>query len=144
MKKIIVINGAAGSGKDTFVHLVREQADCMVFNLSTVDTIKQIAVSYFKWDGNKDDKGRKLLSDLKDAWTDYCDGPFMEMVDIISRRNDGLIFCHVREPQEIGIFKRYYGDDCVTLLIRRPGVEVPNNHADLLVDDYPLRPGAVQ
>jgi hypothetical protein len=135
MKKVIVINGSGGSGKDTFVDLCREQAACPVINLSTVDSIKQVAVSHFGWDGNKDEKGRQLLSDLKDAWTKYCQGPFFEMTGIVERFKAGLIFLHVREPEEIGHFKAFYGPTCTTLLIQRD-IDVPDNHADRLVACY--------
>ena len=41
--KIFVINGAAGSGKDTFVRLCRKfTGDAYLLNISTVDKVKEI------------------------------------------------------------------------------------------------------
>ena len=40
-KKIIVINGTGGSGKDTFVEYVSKYAK--VYNFSSVDKVKEIA-----------------------------------------------------------------------------------------------------
>jgi hypothetical protein len=41
-----------------------------------------------------------------------------------------------REPAEIARIKEHYADKCLTLLIRRPGLDVPDNHADKGVDGF--------
>ena len=68
--KIIVINGTGGAGKDTFVDVLKSKSyvkDYFIYNYSTIDRIKTIA-EQCGWDGKKDEKGRQLLSDLKDAF----------------------------------------------------------------------------
>lgn len=55
MKKIIVINGAGTSGKDTFVKLVSKYAKTI--NYSSVDFVKEVA-RFAGWNGQKDEKGR--------------------------------------------------------------------------------------
>jgi len=76
---VVIINGVGESGKDTFVNLCAEHAT--VFNLSTVDKVKDVA-TLFGWQGDKTPEDRKLLSDLKDAWTKYNNGPFHEFLYI--------------------------------------------------------------
>lgn len=49
-KKIIVINGTGGSGKDTFVEYVSKYAK--VYNFSSVDKVKEIA-KLIGWTGTK-------------------------------------------------------------------------------------------
>lgn len=137
--KIVIINGSARSGKDTFCEMVGEYAE--KGTLSTVGAVKHIARQYFGWNGIKDEKGRQLLSDIKDTWTKYCNGPFNVIASTIKsfkccEPDVEIVFVHCREPEEIQKFKDYYGDDCTTLLIRRPGIEVPGNHADQLVEEF--------
>lgn len=134
--KIIIINGSGGSGKSTFVAAAREH-NPNVFEFSMVDIIKKIALNV-GWDGVKDNKGRRLLSDLKDALDRYCDKTFqyvMEDIKWIYKNNpDAIIFVHVREPNDISRWVRE--TNARTLLIRRPGIEQYSNHADCNVFYY--------
>ena len=111
--------------------------------MSTVDHIKEIALEKFDWDGVKDDRGRRLLSDLKDASTRYNIGPFKKIVTQIDNLNkyygkDYIILSiiHCREPEEIQRFKDYYHEDCKTILIKRKTDIITSNHADSNVDKY--------
>lgn len=64
---IFVINGPARTGKDTFVNIYREERKkdlVYTYNISTVDFVKTIAKEC-GWDGTKDEKNRKFLSNLK-------------------------------------------------------------------------------
>lgn len=154
--KIVVINGYPRSGKDTFVEFAeswaKEQSlsnpekNICVYNISSVDFIKDLAKKA-GWDGQKDEKGRKLLSDLKDCLTTYNDIPFKKMIERINFRLEGMkgfqkstknmvFFLHVREPKEIKRLVDNY--NAVSLLIRRPdGHEIiKSNHADWNVYDY--------
>ena len=70
---IIIVNGCGGVGKDEFVKALDELIT--VFSYSTIDTYKKIAKESFDWDEVKDEKGRKLLSDLKLAGINYNDAP---------------------------------------------------------------------
>ena len=73
--KVILINGSGGSGKDTVIELTRTYFwdKYLVINTSTVDKVKLIA-SHMGWDGEKDERGRQFLADLKNAWTNYNNG----------------------------------------------------------------------
>lgn len=135
MKKIIIINGTGGSGKDTFINYIQLFASEPIANLSTVDQIKRVAV-ILGWNGDKDEKSRKLLSNLKDLWTNYCDGPFNDILTRIEKTNAKICFVHCREPNEIKRFVEYYGNNCLTLLIKRKNHQTKGNHADENVENY--------
>ena len=64
--KIVIVNGAPGSGKTSFEELCQDKMGDYCQIRSTVDLVKEIASIYANWDGKKDLKSRKFLSDLKD------------------------------------------------------------------------------
>jgi len=137
--KIVIINGYARSGKDTFVQMVEEElVNHLVLNVSSVDEIKEIAIEYFGWDGvEKSTKTRQLLSDLKILQTSYCDGPFNYMVRRINEFREvttilekAAIFLHIREVDEIRKMKSHY-PDAITVLMYRPDFE-----QDVISDIY--------
>ncbi len=72
--KLIIINGVARSGKDTFIDIFKS-LNPNTINISSIDKVKELARE-MGWDGTKDDKSRKFLSDLKDLWTDYNNNIF--------------------------------------------------------------------
>lgn len=145
---IVVINGAPGAGKDLFCELTTEAiGENFCKTISSIDPIKEIA-KRCGWDGQKDFKSRKFLSDLKDLLTNYNDFPFEDIVhktlclkygfeifDI--KENKYIIFVHIREPKEIEKFVSKTG--ALTLLIRREVAENGpiSNHADAYVLEYP-------
>jgi CO dehydrogenase nickel-insertion accessory protein CooC1 len=135
-KRSIIINGAGGVGKNSFVAFVAEHLkkqygiDC--FDISSVDEIKRIAIQ-LGWDGVKDYAGRKFLSDLKDFSTAYNNGPFNYMLNRFLNGPSGLYFFHIREPEEIEKFKQTIPSK--TMLVVRH-IEQYNNHADDCVNDY--------
>jgi predicted AAA+ superfamily ATPase len=141
-----VINGAAGVGKDTFIELIKKNLKSRngfinINNISTVDHIKDIAKNSFGWNGIKDEKGRRLLADLKDANIRYNDGPLKKIISNInefSQKNpvgDIINFIHTREPDEIDKFKKLL-ENCYTILIRRNETNIYKNHADRNVEHY--------
>ena len=102
MKQIIVINGSGGVGKDTFVEFCRKYAK--VLNISSVDKVKEAANILTGWNGEKDEKSRKLLSDLKDLGIKYNDAPLKyisEKAEEFKTSNNELMFVHVRECEEV-------------------------------------------
>ena len=137
--KIFVINGMPRAGKDTFVEMCQMQA-LWCLNVSTVDFVKELAVRC-GWDGTKTPENRAFLSDLKDLLTRWNNVPFnmvrqriflfekqIEQYDFKS--DDGVVFIHCREPEEIQKFVDYY--NAQTILIRRESIETKeqSNHAD--------------
>lgn len=142
-KHIFVINGAAGSGKDTFVDCLIIAAKDMVEvggieNYSSVSVIKDIA-KRLGWDGAKSEKDRKFLSDLKLLCKEYNDLPFKSLIHTVSNfyknLNDEFLFIHIREPEEIERAKTAFG--AKTILLKNPKTSpVESNISDKNVYNY--------
>ncbi len=119
MSKIaIVINGAGGVGKDTMCDIAAKHFK--VKNISSVDPIKEIAAAC-GWDGRKDDKARKFLSDLKRLTVDYNDFPTnwaLERYNQFLNSDYEVLFVHIREPEEIAKFVKATDGRAKTLLVR--------------------------
>lgn len=135
-KKIIVINGGAGVGKDTFVDFCRELKK--VVNVSAVDKVKEAANILIDWDEVKNEKYRKLLADLKQLSIDYNDAPTKYMKkkaqEFLDSDNE-LMFLHIRETDEIDKIKKELS--VKTLLISNPRVKmITSNKSDALVNNY--------
>ena len=117
-KLVIVINGSGGVGKDTLCELASKHF--RVYNVSSITPIKEIA-SRCGWNGAKDDRSRRFLSDLKALLVGYNNYPtiwakerFLEFMD----SDDQIMFLHIREPEEIAKFVEATGGVARTLLIR--------------------------
>jgi len=144
--QIVIINGRAGVGKDTFVQFFAHHSDVDVFQWSSIDTVKTAAMDVFDWEGEKDDAGRLFLSDLKAAWIRYSDGPLRELCDKVNYydRHFGryVMFAHVREPEEIRKIVDIYAEAdrrVVTLQIVSSRPEIggtPDNASDLGTGGY--------
>ena len=142
-KKVVIINGSGGVGKDSFIDMVCKHAK--VVNYSSVEMIKWLA-RCAGWDGAKDDKGRKFLSDLKRVTTEYNDLSYRCTIEIAKAfmnesKEDEILFIHVREPEEIERLKSSIVDTLnayvVTLLITRESVAaIESNESDKNVLGY--------
>ncbi len=140
-KLVIIINGKGGVGKDTLCNFVAKHYDTR--NISSITPILKIAKAG-NWDGNKDDKSRKLLSDLKHLFTNYNDLSFhylKSQTEEFLATEEEVLFVHMREPEEISKYLKYVtsqGLTCKTLLIKRNICESKTygNDADDMVDCY--------
>ena len=140
MKKLtFVINGAGGVGKDTLCDLAAKHFK--VYNISTIMPIKDIA-RMCGWTGEKSDKARRFLSDLKRVTVEYNDYPTVwatERYHGFLESEDEIMFLHIREPEEIEKFVRATGGEAKTLLIRggeRMKKAVYGNASDDEVENY--------
>ena len=135
MKKVIIINGTGGSGKDTFVEFVSKYAK--VYNFSSIDKVKEVA-RVIGWDGGKTEKDRKFLSDLKKLTTEYNDMAFKSIINAVNyfmESDSEIMFIHIREPEEIQRVVDMFQAE--TLLIRRKGHEtILSNESDARVEEY--------
>ena len=141
MEKVaIVINGAGGVGKDTLCELAAKHFK--VKNISSITPIKEIA-ALCGWDGTKDNKARKFLSDLKNLCVEYNNYPTVwarARYDEFLSSDDDIMFVHIREPEEIAKFVAATDGKAKTLLVRggkRMSNEKYGNISDDGVENYP-------
>jgi hypothetical protein len=138
---VFVINGSGGVGKDTLCNLAAKHY--RVRNISSITPIKHIA-GICGWNGEKSDRARKFLADLKSLTAAYNDYPTNWIYEEYCRFKEGdeeILFVHIREGSEIKKFVEKTGGDAITLLIRggkRFHRRKPNygNAADDDVENY--------
>ena len=117
-KAVIIINGAGGVGKDTLCSIAEKHFK--VRNISSVDPIKEIA-SMCGWRGEKTDKARKFLSDLKMLTVNYNDFPTVwakAQFDNFLTTDEEILFVHIREPEEIRKYVNATDGKAKALLVR--------------------------
>ena len=145
--RVVIVNGKPGSGKTTFESYCDDilgHAYCE--KRSTIDKVKALAAEA-GWKGEKTPAARKMLSDLKDIFTEYNDMPAKDIIKYLSGWEADLayygvgdhphvLFVDDREPEHIDRLKKEL--DAFTLIIRRPGdVDIKtSNHADENVFEY--------
>jgi len=110
MKAIIIVNGYPRAGKDTFIDCCLSRfyqlpfgANVFIEKHSTVDTVKDIA-KQMGWNGEKTPEMRNMLSELKDLYTKYFNGPLNEIKNAMNYDGlaiDVVLFTCIREPEEI-------------------------------------------
>ncbi len=136
-KKIVIINGSGGVGKDTFVEFCSEYAK--VKNISSVDKVKEAAKILVNWNGEKDEKSRKFLADLKKMSIDYNNYPITyikeQAEEFLKDADQEIMFIHIRETSEIAKVKELL--DVKSLLISSNRVEkIVSNSSDANVENY--------
>ena len=135
MKNIVVINGTGGCGKNTFIKLISKYKK--VYNFSSIDKVKEIA-RIIGWDGTKDEKSRKFLSDLKNLTKEYNDMPYnctKEAIEEFKNSDCEIMFIHIREPEEIKRIVDTFG--AKTLFIKRENLnDITSNSSDGRVSKY--------
>lgn len=156
-KLIVILNGLPKSGKEEFAaecgryftnSLEYKTSDDPYFlfgekglaiKLSSVDVVKQAAIS-FGWDGKtKTPEIREFLANLKNMATKVFDQPFRYITDTIQEELPTLAFIMAREPKEIKRLVDHYKDtdyEVHVLLIRGKLEEEHNNVADSSVLGY--------
>lgn len=140
-KLVIAINGSGGVGKDTVCNIAGTAYE--VCNRSSITPIKEIAKKYGNWNGQKDAKSRKFLSDLKLIFSEYCDLSFIyiieETFDFMHNPANDIMFVHIREPQEIQKYMntlKAVNIPCISLLVTSDKQHKWNNMADDNVNNY--------
>lgn len=136
-KRIIIINGSGGVGKDTFIECCTRFA--CIKNISSVDKVKEAAKILVNWNGEKDEKSRKLLVDLKQLSINFNDAPVKyiqeEAKKFIENKEQEIMFIHIRESSEIEKVKLLINAE--TLLITNSRVEkIITNASDANVAQY--------
>jgi len=143
--KIIVVNGVSRSGKDTFIDFLRTEVPVLIEH-STIKTVSQSLCDYSMLDYRKKGmKERKFLASVKQAWIEYNDGPFQE---VVSRKNSLerdykfqnnidriLLVVQVREPEEIKKLSNFFDTDMWSVLVKRIGAKF-QHITDEFVEDW--------
>lgn len=145
IKQVFIINGSGGHGKDAFIESLNNLfwKECIIGNYSSIDKVKEIA-KIVGWDGEKTERDRKFLSDLKQLTIAYNDMPLNDLKEyakFFMSDDDELnkmLFFHIREPEEIekaiNAFKKY---NAKSILVKRYSVKhITSNPADGNVYDY--------
>ncbi len=137
-KAVIIINGRGGTGKDTLCGFA--DGIYRTVNVSSAEPVKEIARRYGGWQGEKDEKSRKFLADLKRLFSDYNDLPLKYLVreyeKFLTDENE-IMFVHIREAKEIDKFREYVKIPCAVLLVRRSSVKQQwGNESDDNVESY--------
>ena len=139
-KTVIVINGSGGVGKDTLCEFAEKQFKVM--NISSITPIKEIA-AMCGWNGEKNDKARKFLSDLKALSIEYNDFPTLwakAKYNEFLNSDFEIMFVHIREAAEIEKFVKATDGKAKTLLIRGGERMTKSNYgnaSDDGVENYP-------
>lgn len=119
MKKFVfVINGPGGVGKDTLCAMAAKHFK--VRNVSSITPIKEIAAKC-GWGGEKTDRARKFLADLKALTVAYNDYPTKWITEAYTEflsSDDEIMFVHIREGEEIRKFVQATEGRAITLLVR--------------------------
>lgn len=134
-KKIFVINGYGGVGKDTFVDFVCELAPTK--RISVVDFTKSLA-QQVGWTGGKTEKDRKFLSDLKNLIDDYNDKNYRVVQSFtnafLNDENAEFLFVCMREKTQIDRYVKEY--NATKLLVTNKNVQpITSNKGDAGVLD---------
>lgn len=138
MKKVLIINGMGGAGKDTFVNFLKEFIPTL--HISIVDNVKQLAKS-LGWNEKKDERGRKFLSDLKLAIDNYDNGNYKYITNIVKKFYNNqldkpyeLLCIDMREGNQIDMAKKDFAAS--TVFVDRKVPFISSNIADAGVYEY--------
>jgi hypothetical protein len=118
-KLVVIINGFGGSGKDTLCEVICKHYKATI--ISSITPVKEIA-SKHGWDGSKDIRSRRFLSELKRAFINYNDLPYKYLMSEYKKfleSDKEIMFAHIRESDQILQFINGVGSNCITLLIQK-------------------------
>lgn len=148
MIHVVIINGQGGVGKSEFCK--QSQKYCqerwkqvIAYETSTVDFVKRVA-KYAGWDGNKDEKGRKLLYDIKEALTKYDGIPnksvikHIEEIEQMNKVATHIVFVNCRQSYDIASLKELIANthedwNIITLLIKNS--KMTSNEVPALIEE---------
>ena len=143
MIDVIVVNGKPRVGKDTFVNACVDEIQAngkRAFSYSSIVSIKQ-AARLMGWDGVKRKEDREFLSQLKDMASKQYNLSMVQQAQLIFSGDYDVIFCMIREPEEIrnletlcGLFPSFLS--FYTILIEDGKTQEFDYHSDNDVENY--------
>jgi hypothetical protein len=135
--QLVLIGGKAGVGKTTASEYLLDKMTELYPGLLMEHTafakpIKEIAYSVFHWDGNKDDKGRRLLQVIgTEAGREYNENIWVEYFE--NNVLNGLFMPYFvfvddwRFPNELAYFEKNILFDVITIRIESNRNELSHN-----------------
>lgn len=102
-KIVVIVAGNSGVGKDYLIGKFREiEPRCNRFSIT--DFAIPIARE-MGWDGERGEKGRKLLADIIDLALWYSDVPLKKLVEKCAKDNSKFTFVILKDPRDIILYK---------------------------------------
>jgi phosphomevalonate kinase len=123
MKKIILISGKAGNGKDSVAKIIRDEL--VAKNQKVIIThyakhMKDMLTEFYNWDGVKDEWARHKLQwmgteKIRIAMNkpNFHVYRTCENIDIVQEDFDYFMVADCRFPNEIEYVKKYFGEENV-------------------------------
>ena len=139
--KVYIINGYGGCGKTSLENMVMTHSKGQGHITSMVEIVKHYA-EQMGWEGTKEDKDRKFLSDLKLALDEWADIPMQYVISRVQLFNElkDTTYCFIdaREPADIDKLKELLSKDfdVKTILVDRNISREYGNIADDGVMNY--------
>lgn len=136
--KLYIINGKAGSGKDTFCKMIWDiipqwGVDRAVVTLHSSDPAKE-ALTSLGWNGEKTSEMRQLLAELTKF--SQSNGMSDKMINQYSKAE--VVFFHERDPREIARLKSSIYPEPKTILIKRDSEQLEFDMWDIEKYDYDI------
>lgn len=150
---VIVINGIATAGKDTFMDLMEESFPSLVIKRISAIDLQKKAFCTLGWNGEKSEEFRKYLSDMKLYSDKHFDTSYKYITDNISKyfidkKECDILFVCVRDADTIKRCVDFCRDNnvsCIKLLIERSNIikitsndgdrDVYNTNYDITIDN---------
>lgn len=127
MKKIILISGKMGHGKDTFANFLKEHLEKLnkkICILHYGDYLKYCLSQYYNWNGKKDQAGRSLLQHFgtevvraKDP--DFWVNTIINLINVLYDEWDYFLIPDTRMENEIELIKEAFQGKVSTVRIER-------------------------
>ena len=136
-KMVFIVNGKPRAGKDTFAEILNRYMK--VYKYSSVTKVKEIA-TLCGWDGQKEERDRKFLHELKMLTSEYSDLAYNDVLNEIEKYRRGeieadVLLVDIREPEEIKRIVEATG--AFTVFIENNNVPaITSNDADANVENY--------
>lgn len=144
---IVCISGKAQHGKDTTASMIKEcleQDGKKVMIVHYADLLKYICRTFFNWDGNKDENGRRILQYVgtdvirkkaPDYWVDFVSG----FLDIFNNEWDWVLIPDTRFPNEVDLMRDKFGTTHIrvkrTNFVSPLTTEQQNHPSEVALDD---------
>jgi hypothetical protein len=135
---LVLVGGKAGVGKTTaaayLTDMMTKYNNLLISHTAFAKPIKEIAYSIFKWDGNKDDKGRRLLQVIgTEAGREYNENIWVEYLEnneLNSLFPNNFVFVDDwRFPNEKSYFQNNFMFDITTIRIENDRDKLPKNQS---------------